>query len=492
MHLNKLKDFRLEKLDDLTIAELQKEMEDGVLTSEELVLMFLENISERDQDINSIIEVNPEALNIAQALDIERKISGPRSALHGIPILLKDNIGTADKMHTSAGSYALKDFYAMEDAGVAAKLRKAGAVLLGKTHMTEWADIMSDEMPDNYCSRSGHIKHPFGDYDIGGSSSGSAAAIALSLAQASIGTETSGSIINPADENSLVGIKPTLGLTTRSGIIPLAPSQDVAGPIAKNVADAALVLSAIVGWDTADEISVGAKFFESYDWLAHLKKDGLQGVRLAVPRHLFEEQITANELELFNEALDVIRSLGAELIDPVDLGVAEEEAGDEVQFFEFKPSINEYLGKSHPANPIRSLDDLIAFHNRHPDQMLRYGQDKLEKSNATSGRLNEPEYVEALKRKRLLAGERAIESTLDKLGASAIVLPKDFGGGIGATAGMPLITVPYRFEDENGPFGITFMGRAFSDPTLIEFAYAFEQATNGRVKPPFGSKDGQE
>ncbi|PSL41544.1 amidase [Planomicrobium soli] len=485
MHLDRLKEYRLEKLDDLTIAELQKEMEDGVLTSEELVLMFHENISERDKGINSIIEVNPDALIIAQALDMERKISGPRSVLHGIPILLKDNIGTGDKMHTSAGSYALKDYYAEKDAVVAAKLRKAGAVLLGKTHMTEWADMMSEDMPDNYCSRSGHINHPFGDFYIGGSSSGSAAAIAMSLAAASIGTETSGSIINPSDENSLVGIKPTLGLTSRSGIIPLAASQDIAGPMARNVTDAVTVFSAIIGWDAEDEITVGAKPYESYDWLAHLKKDGLQGVRLAVPRHLFEESITANELDLFNEALDVLRSAGAELIDPVDIGVTEEEVGDEVQYFEFKPNINEYLGKSHPSNPIRSLDDLIAFHNKHPEKMLRYGQSKLEKSNATSGRLNEPEYVEALKRKRLLAGERGIMSTLEELKASAFVLPKDFGGSVGATAGMPLITVPYSFEEENGPFGITFMGPAFSDPALIEFAYAFEQATDGRVKPSY-------
>ena len=483
MHLNKLEEYRLGKLDDLTIAELQQDMEDGVVTSEDLVLMYHENISERDKDINSIIEVNPDALLMAQALDREREISGPRSALHGIPILLKDNIGTADKMHTSAGSYALKDFYAQEDAVVAAKLREAGAVLLGKTHMTEWADMMSEDMPDNYCSRSGYVKHPFGDYYIGGSSSGSAAAIAISLAAASIGTETSGSIINPADENSLVGIKPTLGLTSRSGIIPLAPTQDVAGPIAKNVADAVTVFSAMISWDPADEITIGAKSFDSYDWLAHLKKDSLQGARLAVPRHLFEEEITANEMKLFNEALDVLRSLGAELIDPVDMGITEEEVGNEVQFFEFKPNINEYLGKSHPANPIRSLDDLIAFHKKNPDKMLRYGQNKLEKSNATSGRLNEPEYVEALKRKRLLAGERGISSTLMELEASAFVLPKDFGGSVGATAGMPLITVPYRFEEENGPFGITFMGPEFSDPQLIEFAYTFEQATNGRVKP---------
>ncbi|WP_033542954.1 amidase family protein [Planococcus sp. CAU13] len=485
MDSDKLKEYRLGKLDDVTIADLQKDMEDGMVTSEELVLMFHENISERDSSINSIIEVNPDALTIAQALDIERKLSGPRSALHGIPILLKDNIGTADKMHTSAGSYALKDFYSQEDAVVAAKLRKAGAVLLGKTHMTEWADMMSNDMPDNYCSRSGHVEHPFGDYYIGGSSSGSAAAIALNLAVASIGTETSGSIINPADENSLVGIKPTLGLTSRSGIIPLAPTQDVAGPLAKSVTDAVTVFSVIVGWDADDEITIGAQPFETYDWHAHLKEEGLRGARLAVPRHLFEESITENELELFNESLDIIRSMGAEIIDPVDVGISEEEVGSEVQFFEFKPNLNEYLGKSHPSNPIRSLDDLIAFHKKYPEKMLRYGQDKLEKSNATSGRLNEPEYVEALKKKRLLTGEKGINSTLKELEADAFILPKDFGGNFGAAAGMPLITVPYRFEEENGPFGITFMGPAFSETKLIELAYAFEQKTNGRVKPDY-------
>lgn len=483
MHLNKLEEYRLGKLEDLTIADMQKEMANGSVTSEELVLMFHENIVERDKDINSIIELNPDALTIAQALDFERKLTGPRSSLHGIPILLKDNIGTGDKMHTSAGSYALKDFYAQQDAFIAAKLRKAGAVLLGKTHMTEWADMMSDDMPDNYCSRSGYVEHPFGDYYIGGSSSGSAAAIALNLAAASTGTETSGSIINPADENSLVGFKPTLGLTSRSGIIPLAPTQDIAGPLAKSVECAVMILSAITGLDERDEITIGAKPFETYDWLAHLKKDGLRGARIAVPRHLFEEEIPDNEMKLFEEALNATRSLGAEIIDPVDIGISEEEVGSEIQYYEFKPNINEYLGKSHPSNPIRSLDDLIAFNKKHPEKMLRYGQNKLEESNATSGRLNEGEYVEALKRKRLLAGEQGITSTLQELEADAFVLPKDFGGSVGTAAGMPLITVPYRFEEENGPFGITFMGPSYSDPKLVEFAYAFEQETNGRVKP---------
>lgn len=483
MHLNKLEEYRKEKLDEMTIKEMQHEMAVGNITAEELILMYHENISERDQEINSIIEVNPDALMIAKALDFERQDSGPRSMLHGIPILLKDNIGTADKMHTSAGSYAMKDHYAMQDAKLVGKLRRAGAIIFGKTHMTEWADFMSNDMPNNYCSRSGYVKHPYGDFYVGGSSSGSAVAVTMNLAAAAIGTETSGSVINPADENSLVGIKPTIGLTSRSGIIPLAPTQDVPGPLARTVEDAVAVLACMIGRDLEDEITVRAKPFESYDWSVHFKEDGLKGVRLAVPRHLFKEEITENELKLFEKAIEDLKRQGAEIIDGVDIGINQDDVGNEIQTYEFKPNINGYLGKSHPGNPIRSLDELIAFHKKHPEKMLKYGQNKLEDSNATSGRLNEPEYIELLKRKRLLAAEQGITATLDEYDAHAFILPKDFGGDVAAAAGFPLITVPYSFEEENGPFGITFIGKFFSEPLLIEYAYAFEKATSGRVKP---------
>lgn len=483
MHLDKLEDYRLEKLDEMTIKEMQHEMAVGNITSEELVLMYHENISERDQDINSVIEVNPEALTIAQSLDDERKTTGPRSRLHGIPILLKDNIGTADRLHTSAGSYALKDHYAMKDAMVAKKLREAGAVILGKTHMTEWADFMSDAMPNNYCSRTGYVKHPYGDYYVGGSSSGSAVSVTMNLAAAAIGTETSGSIINPADENSLVGIKPTMGMISRAGIIPLAPTQDLPGPLARTVEDATAVFAALIGTDADDPVTAVARPFESYDWSVHFKEDGLRGVRLAVPRHLFEDKVTEAELKLFEEALKEMRKLGAVIIDSIDLGINPEEEGNEIQTYEFKPNINEYLGKTHPNNPIRSLDDLIAYHNENPEKMLRYGQNKLEESNATSGRLIEPDYIEALKRKRLLAAEQGITASLEEHEAAAFILPKDFGGDIGAAAGVPMITVPFGFEEENGPFGVTFVGQNFSEPMLIEYAYAFEKATTGRVKP---------
>ncbi len=484
MHLERLTDYRKNKLDDMSIDEMQREMEAGNLTAEELVLMFHENIAERDQEINSIIEVNPEALLIAQGLDAERSLSGARSKLHGIPILLKDNIGTADSMHTSGGSYALKDYYALSDSTVAKKLRQAGAVLLGKTHMTEWADFMSDDMPNNYCSRSGFVQHPYGDYYVGGSSSGSAVATTLNLAAASIGTETSGSIINPSDENSLVGIKPTLGLISRTGIIPLAPTQDTAGPIAKTVEDAVAVLSVLIGADNADAITGRAKKIEDHDWSAHFNRKGLQGKTILVPRHLFKDSVTDNELALFEEALEAIKALGATIIDEVEIGIESDDAGSEIQAYEFKPAINAYLGNSHPENRIRSLDQLIEFHKANPEKMLKFGQSKLEKSAATTGRLKEPEYVEMLKRKRLLAAEQGISQTLSEHKAHAFILPKDFGGDVAAAAGNPMITVPYSFEEENGPFGITFIGQLFSDPQLVEYAYAFEQATNGRVKPP--------
>ncbi|MGB6408483.1 MAG: amidase family protein, partial [Planococcus donghaensis] len=235
----------------------------------------------------AILEINPDALPVAQALDFERQQTGPRSMLHGIPILLKDNIDTADKMHTSAGSLAFENHYALRDAKIVERLRQAGAVILGKTNMTEWANFMSENMTNGYSSRGGQVKNPYGEFDVGGSSSGSAAAIASNLAAAAIGTETSGSIINPAAQNSLVGIKPTVGLTSRTGIIPISHTQDVPGPIAWTVADAVALLEGIVGVDSQDAITALAKPFENYNWSKHLKKEGLNGVKLAVARSLF-------------------------------------------------------------------------------------------------------------------------------------------------------------------------------------------------------------
>lgn len=483
MHQQKLEDYRSNRLDEMTISELQQEMAEGKVTSEELVLMYKENISKRDKNTNAVLEINPDALQIAQAMDFERKHKGIRSALHGIPILVKDNMDTADKMHTSAGSLALKDHYALRDAVVVEKLRQAGAVILGKTNMTEWANFMSDKIPNGYSSRGGQVKNPYGPFDVGGSSSGSAAAIAQNLAAAAIGTETSGSIINPAAQNSLVGIKPTVGLISRTGLIPLAHSQDTAGPLAKTVEDAVTVFAALIGPDPDDAITVQAELFEEYDWTQHYKKDGLQGATFAVPRGLFEEQIPPEELALFEKALAQLRACGAKIIDNVDLGANQEDLGFAVLLHEFKADVNAYLAKTDPCNPIRSLDDVMAFNEKHPDDMLKFGQNLMEQANSMTGKLTEREYVEALERNRFLSAEQGIWATLNEVGADALVLPKDYGCNMGAAAGYPSITVPFGLSEINEPFGLTFTAQAFSEPKLIEYAYAFERAVKGRRKP---------
>ncbi|ANU18820.1 amidase [Planococcus plakortidis] len=481
MHHQKLEDYRKNKLDEMTIGELQKEMEAGNLTSEELVLMYKENISLRDKNTRAVLEINPDALLAAQALDFERKHKGPRSKLHGIPLLVKDNMDTADKMHTSAGSLAMADHYALRDAKVVEKLRAAGAVILGKTNMTEWANFMSDKMTNGYSSRGGQVKNPYGAFDVGGSSSGSAAGVASNLAAAAVGTETSGSIINPAAQNSLVGIKPTIGLVSRTGIIPLSHTQDTAGPLARTVEDAVAVFEVLIGKDEEDSITAFADQFTDYDWGRHLKKDGLSGARFGIDRQLFED-IPGEQAELFEKAVSKLKEFGAD-VKEIDLGADQEDLGFAVLLHEFKADLNAYLARSNPEHPVRSMGDVIAFNNEHPETMLKFGQNLLEQADRMSGKLTEREYVEALERNRFLAAEQGMNETFRETGVDALLLPKDFGCNIGAAAGFPSITVPYGLTESGEPFGITFAGQAFDEPKLIEYAYAFEQATAGRSQP---------
>ncbi|MBT2584099.1 amidase family protein [Planococcus sp. ISL-109] len=481
MHHQKLESYRTGKLDEMTIAKMQEEMELGNVTSEELVLMYKENISLRNQNLNAMLEINPDALLTAQALDFERRQKGPRSKLHGIPLLIKDNIDTGDKMHTSAGSLALENHYALRDATVVEKLRAAGAVILGKTNMTEWANFMSDKMTNGYSSRGGQVKNPYGPFDVGGSSSGAAAAIATNLAAAAIGTETSGSIINPAAQNSLVGIKPTIGLISRRGIIPLSHTQDTAGPLARTVEDAVTVFEALIGKDEEDTITAFAETFNSYDWHQHLKKNGLSSVCFGVDRELFKK-IGDEQLDAFEKALDQLRECGAD-IKEISLGADQEDLGFAVLLHEFKSDLNAYLASSNPGQPIRSLRDIISFNNEHSTTMLKFGQNLLEQADRLSGMLTEREYVEALERNRFLAAEQGMNASLQKARVDALLLPQDFGCNIGAAAGFPSITVPYCQTQAGEPFSITFAGQAFDEPKLIEYAYAFEHATKGRQRP---------
>ncbi|MFX3675117.1 MAG: amidase family protein [Paenisporosarcina sp.] len=472
-----------EWLDEVTIVQIQEKMSSNELSSEDLIYMYLEVISERNPNLNAVLEINPKAIQIAQALDYERAISGPRSMLHGVPILIKDNVDTGDDLHTSAGSLSLENHYALKDATIVKKLREAGAVILGKTNLTEWANFMSDRMTNGFSSRGGQVKNPYGPFDVGGSSSGSASAVAANLAAAAIGTETSGSILNPAAQNGLVGLKPTVGAVSRTGIIPLSHTQDTAGPMARTVEDAVLVFSTIIGSDEFDPITRKSQKFDGIDWLKCLDLKAFKGKRIGIARSIFDKEVSSERADLFEKQVDVLRELGAQIVDSVDIKCMEDELGYAVLTHEFKADLNSYLAHTSPTNPIRSLADVIQFNNEHPEETLQFGQILLEKSELTSGTLTEKEYMEALERNRYLAGEVGLGKSLDDLQLDALVFPQDHGCSIGAAAGYPSITVPAGFSKSGEPFGLTFSGRAWSEPLLISLGYAFEQKVKARRKP---------
>lgn len=464
------------------IQTIQQALEEGEITSEELVLFYLDRISVEGQLTNAILEVNPHALHSACALDFERKKSGKRSLLHGIPILLKDNMDTADGMHTSAGSLALADYYAPRDAFFVSKLRDAGAVILGKANMTEWANFMSDDMPNGWSSRGGLVMNAYGAFEVGGSSSGGAAAIATNLAVVAIGTETTGSIIHPACQNGLVGLKPTIGAISRAGIIPLSVTQDTAGPLTRTVQDVAIVFQQMIGEDKEDPITIHSQHFDAVDWLSILRKDALRGVRIGVASSIFKNEVTEERMNLFKSALNTLERLGAILVQDIELGITEADLGYDVLLHECKSVLNAYLGKTPASNSIRSITDIIRFNKAHSKETLRYGQQLLEDINGRSGRLSEFEYIEALLRNKHLAERIALGKGLTDNGVELLVFPQNHGCSFEAAAGYPSITVPVSQTSVGEPFGITFTGNAFSEPSLLAYAYAFEQQTHARKK----------
>jgi amidase len=491
-------------MDELTIAELQERLSSGELSARQLTAFYLERIEQIDRQgpkLNSIIELNPEALAIAAALDEERAAQGARGPLHGIPILVKDNIATGDQMQTTAGSLALEGVRAAEDAFVVQRLREAGAVLLGKTNLSEWANFRSSRSTSGWSSRGGQTRNPYAlDRNPCGSSSGSAVAVAAGLCAAAIGTETDGSIVCPAQTNGIVGLKPTVGLVSRSGIIPIAHSQDTAGPMTRTVRDAALLLDVMAGGDPADPATDKSRQREAGSYTAALDKDGLRGARIGVARNFFGFHDHVDRL--LDEAVDMLRRLGAEVVDPADVaGVkAMSEAEWTVLLYEFKADLNEYLGRLGPDAPVHSLADAIAFNRAHADQILPFfGQDVFEQSQET-GTLDDDAYREAVVACRRLARDEGIDATLQEHGLDAIVAPSGgpawltdwvngdhFGGGSStpaAVAGYPNITVPAGMVF-GLPVGISFFGGAFQEATLLRLAYAFEQAAHARQKPGY-------
>ncbi|WP_223067921.1 amidase family protein [Paenibacillus caui] len=469
------------------IESMQRAMEKGEVCSVDLVEAYLQRIHKFDPLLHSVLEMNPDAAQIARFLDEERKEKGKRGLLHGIPILLKDNIDTKDAMHTSAGSLALAGTVAREDSAVAARLREAGAVLLGKTNMTEWANYMSGSMWAGYSARGGLTLNPYGPGElfVGGSSSGSAVAVAANFAAAAVGTETSGSIISPSSQNNLVGIKPTIGLVSRTGIIPITRSQDTAGPIARTVADAAALLGALVGTDPKDEATLLATNRMKQDYTAYLDKSFLKRSRIGIPRYYYRNLDEAR-LSIVEQAISALRDHGATIVDPVSLSCEQTKWEWNVLRYEFKKYVNDYLGSLSEDAPVHSLAEVIDFNNKYAEAALKYGQNLLIWAEQTSGTLTEEEYFASLKLNE--SARRGIDQALEQHELDALLfLGNEGGADLAARAGYPSITVPGGYITK-GPQGITFVGTAFSEPTLIKLAYGFEQLTKHRYAPRFKAR----
>ncbi|KAF8528712.1 amidase signature domain-containing protein [Gautieria morchelliformis] len=496
----------LPDLYEASISELQDGLEMGQFTSVDLVKAYFARILEvnhQGASLHAVIETNPQALEQAAALDLERKAKGTRSALHGIPILVKDNIATLHEegMNTTAGSFALLGSMVPRDAGVAAKLRASGAIILAKASLSEWAHFRGG-LPNGFSGRGGQALNPyFPQGDPGGSSSGSGISTAIGLAAGSLGTETDGSILSPSNRNNLVGIKPTVGLTSRAGVIPISSHQDTVGPICRSVADAAAILSVIAGPDPLDNFTL-VQPQPVPDFSKALQKHALKGVRLGVPR-LFQGS-DMNIIAAFNASLEVMKELGATIVDPADFPDAQELMASQnettVLSVDFKVDVNNYIaGLVEVPTGVKNLADLITFNNEHADLELippfYTSQSQFITSQATEVNAS---FFQALAADADLGRTRGIDGTLQKFKLDALLLPTSgFTSKPAAIAGYPVVTVPLGFQPDSVvptpanpvianapgiPFGISFMGTAFSEFKLISYAFAYEQKTHNRLK----------
>jgi amidase len=491
-------------LEEATLAALQEKMHAGALRSRTLTEAYLRRIEELDRRgpaLRSVIETNPDALAIAESLDKERKAKGARGPLHGIPVLVKDNIDTADRMMTTAGSLALEGSIAARDAFVAERLRAAGAVILGKANLSEWANFRSTHSTSGWSARGGQCRNPFSlDRNPCGSSSGSGVAVSANLCAVAVGTETDGSIVCPSTTSGIVGIKPTLGLVSRAGIVPIAHSQDTAGPMARTVADAAALLAALTGEDPRDPSTAASHGRAAADYARFLDRDGLRGARIGVARSLFGFSDRVDRL--MEEALAEMKRRGAVLVDPAEVPHTKEldDPELEVLLYEFKADLNAYLAGLGPKVAARSLAELIDFNERKKEvEMPFFGQELFVKAQ-DKGPLTTPAYLEALEKCRRLSRAEGIDAVMDQHTLDALVAPTGgpawttdlvngdhFTGGsstVAAVAGYPSVTVPAGFV-YGLPVGISFFGRAWSEATLVKLAYAFEQATRHRRAPRF-------
>ncbi|WP_396200529.1 amidase [Gemmatimonas sp.] len=489
---------------ELSVAELQSRMTKGTLTSRTLTAAYLSRIAAVDRSgptLNSVIETNPDALAIAAERDAERRAGKVRGPLHGIPVLIKDNIDSADRMQTTAGSLALVGKPAPRDAFIVQRLREAGAVLLGKTNLSEWANFRSTRSTSGWSGRGGQTRHPFVlDRNPCGSSSGTGTAISANLAAVGIGTETDGSIICPSSICGLVGLKPTVGLWSRSGIIPISSSQDTAGPMARSVSDAAALLGALTGVDSRDVATTDSAGKSVADYTTFLNAKSLQGARIGVARNMagFHPMTDA----AFERAIESLRKAGAVIVDPANVPTVGkyDEAELDVMLYEFKAGVNAYLAERGTTVSVRTMDDVIAFNRANAGaEMPYFGQEQMERAQAM-GSLDEAKYRDAVATCRRLSRDEGLDAIMAQHALDAIVAPSNgpswptdlingdrYSGGnssVAAVAGYPSITVPMGFADAL-PLGLSFIGRAWSEGRLIGLAYAFEQATKARRAPRF-------
>lgn len=492
------------ELDEITIADLQDGMNSGRFTARTLVEKYSARVAEVDKNglaINAVIEMNPDAISIAEELDRERKIKGPRGPLHGIPLLIKDNIDTADRMMTTAGSLALVGSKPPKDSFVAQKLRAAGAVILGKTNLSEWANIRCSHSTSGWSGRGGLTKNPYAlDRNPCGSSSGTGAGISANLAAVGIGTETDGSIVCPSSANGLAGFKPTVGLVSRSGIVPISHSQDGAGPMCRTVRDAAILLSVLTGVDPDDAATSASAGKSQTDYAQFCDPNGLKGSRIGVARKYFGFNDAVDAL--MEQAIDVMKKQGATIVDPADVETLGKFDDSELLVFmyELKADLNAYLARLGPSAPVRTLKDIIEFNERnHSKEMPYFGQDLFVKAE-NKGPLTEKAYLDALAKNHQLARTEGIDAVMDKNHLDVLVGPTggpawltdlvngdhSVGGSSNsaAVAGYPNINVTAGYIS-GLPVGISFFGRAWSEPALIKVAYSFEQATKARQAPRF-------
>jgi len=492
------------ELDEATIASLQDGMKSGKYTARSITQLYLDRIQALDKQgpsLHSVIETNPDALQIADALDAERKAKGSRGPLHGIPVLIKDNIDTADKMTTTAGSLALAGSIPPQDSFVAQKLRSAGAVILGKANLSEWANIRSNKSSSGWSGRGGQCRNPYVlDRNPSGSSSGSGSATSSNLTALSIGSETDGSIVSPSSTCGIVGIKPTVGLISRAGVIPISHNQDTTGPMCRSVTDAAILLGALSGVDPRDPATSASQGKAVSDYTQFLDPNVLKGMRIGVLRDRFG--FNARVDKLMEDAIDVLKKNGSEIVDPANIDSLKkiDDAEITVLLYDLKADLNAYLATLGTKSPVKTLKEIIDFNEKNRDRELLYFGQELFIQAEEKGPLTDKEYIEALKNCQTLARAEGIDAVMTKNKLDAILAPANapawttdhvngdhFIGGSSAPAaiaGYPNITVPCGFVS-GLPIGISFFGRAWTEPTLIRIAFAYEQATKHRRPPKF-------